>query len=160
MKALLAALLLSALPALAGSFTVTSNAAQDNALTRAMNRSNKQTCQRFSLPNACTQVQAREQFCRVAGFGGQRVSTPDPPRPPIITFTPLVSVCAGSTAVTVYSTLDSFVQDEWKALLKENYGKKADDEDTAAFVAARQAATKAQRDAACQALGLPPGCLP
>lgn len=159
MRSLLLVALLSS-PLLAGSFTVTTVAKEDNALTRAMNRSNKQTCQRFGLPDACTQVQAREQFCKVAGFGGQRVSTPNPPGPPIITFTPLVSVCAGSTAVDVFATLDAFVQSEWKGLMKDTYGKRSDDEDAAAFEAAKKAATKAQRDAACLALGLPSGCLP
>ena len=35
-----------------------------------------------------------------------------------------------------------------------------DEQDRQAFEAAKQAATQAQKDAACQALGLPVGCLP
>lgn len=157
MKTLLAALLLSS-PLLAGSYTVTTVAKEDNALTRAMSRANRQTCARFGLAPGCTQVQAREQFCRIAGFGGQRdpASTPQNPLPN----TPLVSVCAGSAQVDVFSTLDAFVQSEWNVLLKENYGKKSDAEDLAAWEAAKKAATNAQKNAACAALSLPNGCLP
>jgi len=45
--------------ALAGTYTVTTNAAQDTRLERHRVRSNKATCASVSLPVGCTQAQAR-----------------------------------------------------------------------------------------------------
>ena len=98
MRLLLAALLLAA-PAFAGSYTITTSAANDAALTRAMTRANRLTCAAYGLPASCTQVQARQEFCRRAQFGGVTTCVPNatPGQPPVCTTTPLVSTCPGST---------------------------------------------------------------
>jgi hypothetical protein len=55
------AILLLLLPALAfaGTYTLTTTAAQDTRLERQRVRINKQTCERLGLPGTCTQAQAR-----------------------------------------------------------------------------------------------------
>jgi hypothetical protein len=58
-KLILAVLLLPAL-ALAGTYTLTTTAAQDTRLERQRVRINKQTCERLGLPGTCTQAQARD----------------------------------------------------------------------------------------------------
>jgi hypothetical protein len=58
-KLILAVLLLPAL-ALAGTYTLTTTAAQDTRLERQRVRINKQTCEQLGLPGTCTQAQARD----------------------------------------------------------------------------------------------------
>jgi hypothetical protein len=52
-------LLLAAAFVSAGTYTLTTTAAQDTRLERQRVRINKATCERLSLPAACTQAQAR-----------------------------------------------------------------------------------------------------
>lgn len=61
MKKLLAilAVLLVATIALAGSYTITTNTAQDTRLERQRIRLNKTTCQSYGLSSDCTQAQCR-----------------------------------------------------------------------------------------------------
>lgn len=166
MRKLLLAFLLLAVPAFAGSYTITTTAGQDTTLTRAMTRANRQTCAAYGLGPSCTQTQARQEFCRRAQFGGVTTCVPDPtstpqnPKPPVCTTTPLVSNCAGATQVDVFADVPSFLQREVLALVKDAYGKNNDADDLAAFEAARKAATNAQKNALCAAVGLSNGCLP
>lgn len=53
-----------ALPASAGSYTITTTAGQDAKLSRAVARANKQTCQSLGLAAGCTRAQARDAWCR------------------------------------------------------------------------------------------------
>lgn len=141
MKRLLLTLLVLALPAMAGSYTVTTTTAQDTKLTRAMTRQNRLTCAQYGLTASCTQVQARKAYCEQNGFGG-------------------VANCTGANTVDVYSDVPTFLQRETVRLVLASLAAALEAEDRAAFAAAQETATKAQKDAACQSLGLPAGCLP
>lgn len=141
MKKVLVVLALTAAPAFAASHTITTTANQENALTRAMNRANAATCKYYGQSAGCTEVQARTEFCRRAGF-------------------PLVANCDGANQVDVYATVSAFLQGEVIRLVKDEYGPKGDAEDKATFDATLKDANKAKKDAACVALGLAAGCLP
>lgn len=141
MKRLLLALTLLALPAMAGTLTTTTTAPQDAKLTKAMARQNKITCAQYGLPASCTQPQARKAYCEKNGFGG-------------------ISTCVGATSVDIYADVQSYWQRETVRLVLDKLAADLDADDKAAFEAAKKAATKAQRDAACAALGLAAGCLP
>jgi len=58
-KYLVLAVLLAAATASAGTYSVTTNAAQDTRLARQLTRVNKATCAGVGLPGTCTQAQAR-----------------------------------------------------------------------------------------------------
>jgi len=58
-KYLVLAVLLAAATAFAGTYTITTNTAQDNRLERHRVRVNKATCESVGLPANCTQAQAR-----------------------------------------------------------------------------------------------------
>jgi hypothetical protein len=58
-KLLTLVLILAASVASAGTYTLTTTAAQDTRLERQRVRVNKQTCERLGLPGTCTQAQAR-----------------------------------------------------------------------------------------------------
>lgn len=141
MKRLLLALTLLALPAMAGSYTVTTTTAQDTKLTRAMARQNKITCAQYGLPASCTQPQARKAYCERNGFGG-------------------IATCAGANTVDIYADVQSYWQRETVRLVLDKLAADLEADDKVAFEAAKAAATKAQKDAACAALGLPARCLP
>jgi len=59
-KLLTLAVLLVAAVATAGTYSVTTNTANDNRLTRHLARVNKATCASVNLPADCTQAQARD----------------------------------------------------------------------------------------------------
>jgi hypothetical protein len=59
MKRLLFLLCILPTLALAGTYTLTTTAAQDTRLECQRVRVNKQTCERLGLPGTCTQAQAR-----------------------------------------------------------------------------------------------------
>lgn len=166
MRKLILALTLLALPALAGTYSITTNAAADAKLDKARLRANRATCQYYSLPGNCTQVQAREQFCKRANFGGVVTCTPDPastpqnPLPQICTTSPLVSNCDGATQVDVYTTVQKFLDGEIARLIRDEYGPKNDADDKATARAAWPTLTQAQRDAVCSSLGLAANCDP
>lgn len=166
MKKLILALCLLALPAFAGTYTLTTNAAADTKLEKARLRANAQTCTYYGLPKTCSQTQAREIFCKRANFGGVTTCVPDPtstpqnPKPQICTTTPLVSNCDGATQVDVYTTVQKFIDGEFIRLVRDEYGPKNDAEDKAAARAAWPTMTQADRDAVCGKIGLLPGCDP
>lgn len=139
MKRLIPLLLLIALPAVGGSYTITTTANQDNVLTRAVARANRETCKFYGQPAGCTQAQARKEFCRRAGFGS-------------------VAACDGSGQVNVYADVASYLQDQTIDMVKSTQQAKNAHDDAAAFAAALAAANQAQKDAACVALGLAAGC--
>jgi len=150
----------------AGTYSITVNAAADAKLDKARLRANTQTCTYFNLPRTCSQIQAREQFCKRANFGGQIVCAPDPastpqnPLPQICTTTPLVSNCDGATQVDVYTTVEKFLNGEVVRLVRDEYGPKNDTDDKAVARAAWPTLSRAQRDAFCTSLGLSAGCEP
>lgn len=140
MKRLILALaLLTALPALAGSYTVTTNAKQDTRLERWRVRLNRTTCQYYSLPGSCTQTQARKAFCVRAGFGE-------------------ITSCDGANQVVVYADIQTMLNDQISTLFDGWKAQLASD-DAAALAAAQAAASQAQKDQACAALGLAAGCM-
>lgn len=139
-RLLMALCLLTTLPALAGTLTLTTTTARDTRLARATARANKLTCGRWALPATCTQAQARKAYCTQQGAGA-------------------VMDCAGATSIDVYATGQDWAQAKMNALI-DDYGGRADKDDLSLFESAATAATKAQKDAACQALGLAAGCLP
>jgi len=153
-----------AFPGSAATITTTTTASFDGFLARSMARMNRETCRYRSLPVGCTQRQAREVFCRSAGFGGVTTCTPNPastpeaPLPDICTTTPLVSDCAGATQVDVYSDPAVFFSREAIRLIREEHAKKLAS-DVSAAEAAAKAGTPAQRDTYCAGIGLASGCL-
>ena len=151
-KKLILALALLALPAFAGTYSITTSASQDAKLDKARLRHNREICKYYGLPGTCTQTQAREQFCRRANFGGQPIGGGGT--------TPLVSDCAGATQVDVYTTVQKFLDGEVVRLVRDEYGPKNDADDKAAARAAWPTLTQAQRDAVCSSLGLSAGCDP
>ena len=152
MKRLVLLLTLAALPALAGSYTITTSASQDAKLDKARLRHNRTICQYYGLPGTCTQTQAREQFCKRANFGGQPIGGGGT--------TPLVSDCAGATQVDVYTTVQKFLDGEIVRLIRDEYGPKNDQADKASAREAWPTLTQAQRDAVCSSLGLSANCDP
>lgn len=139
--AILAVLSLLSLPAFAGSYTLTTTAAQDAILTRTVARTNAATCLYYGLSVDCTQAQARKAFCRAASLGD-------------------VANCDGATQVDIYADVPTFLQREVVRLVKETYGPRAQADDAAAAKAAFEAMTVAQKNAQCAALGLAAGCVP
>lgn len=166
MRTLTLALTLLALPAFAGSYTITTSAAQDAKLDKARLRANAATCTYYGLPKTCSQTQAREQFCKRANFGGVTTCVPDPastpqnPLPQICTTTPLVSDCAGANQVDVYPTVQKFLDGEIVRLVKDEYGPKNDADDKSTARAAWPTLSQAQKDSFCVSLGLSAGCNP
>lgn len=166
MKKLLLLLTLLALPAFAGTYSITTSASQDAKLNKARVRANRATCQYYSLPGSCTQTQAREQFCKRANFGGVTTCVPDPastpqnPLPQICTTTPLVSDCAGANQVDVYPTVQKFLDGEIVRLVKDEYGPKNDADDKSTARSNWDTLTQVQKDSFCVSLGLSAGCNP
>ena len=166
MKRLVLLLTLAALPALAGTYSITTNAAGDAKLDKARLRHNRSVCTYYGLPGSCTQVQAREQFCKRANFGGITTCSPDPtstpqnPKPDICVTSPLVSDCAGATQVDVYTTVQKFLDGEIVRLIRDEYGPKNDQADKASAREAWPTLAQAQRDAVCSSLGLSANCDP
>lgn len=140
-KLLILALLLSALPVFAGSYTLTTTAAQDTRLTRVVARTNAATCRYYGLPVGCTQPQARRAFCRAANLGD-------------------IATCAGATQVDIYADVATFLQREVVRLVNETYAPQDAADDATAAKAAFEAMTVAQRNAHCASLGLAAGCTP
>ena len=60
----------------------------------------------------------------------------------------------------MFADVPTFLQREVVNLVKDAYGKANDADDLAAFEAVRKAATGAQKNALCSAVGLANGCLP
>lgn len=140
-KLLIIAVLLLALPAWAGSYTLTTTTTQDNVLARTVSRTNAATCRYYGLPVGCTQPQARRAFCRAANLGD-------------------VATCEGANQVDIYADVASFLQREVVRLVRETYGPQAQADDAAAAKAAFESMTVAQKNAQCAALGLAAGCNP
>lgn len=140
-RLLILAVLILSLPALAGSYTLTTTAAQDAILTRTVARTNAATCLYYGLSVGCTQAQARKAFCRAANLGD-------------------VANCDGATQVDIYADVPTFLQREVVRLVKEAYGPQAQADDAAAAKTAFEAMTVAQKNAQCAALGLAAGCSP
>lgn len=157
--AILIALFL-ALPLAAADITVTTSAGFDAFLTRAVTRANRETCKYYGLAVGCTQVQARKEFCKRAGFGGVTTCVPgaNPGDPQVCTTTPLVSDCPGAPQVDVYATAEAFFRKESIRLIREEHAKKLAS-DVSAAEAAAKAGTQAQKDAYCAGIGLASGCL-
>ena len=137
----LALVLLLALPAVAGSYTLTTTTNADAVLANIVADTNEATCTYYGLPVSCTQAQARRAFCRAANLGD-------------------VATCAGATQVDVYADVQSCLQREVLRLVKEEYGPKSDAKRAAAFEKNPLGATTAQKNAWCSVHGLPNGCLP
>ena len=138
MRRLLVFLLLAS-PALAGTLTITTTAAQDNRLERLRKRMNTQVCAAESLPATCTQPQLRDAYCqRTAG-------TPAP--------------CTGSASLDIYKDANDMAREIIRQSLKAHAATQ-DAEDKQAWDAALGTATTEQKNAACAALGKPAGCLP
>lgn len=133
---LLALALLTTLPALAGTLTLTTTAARDTRLARATARANALTCGRWNLAADCTQPQARRAFCTQQGAGA-------------------VTDCAGASGVKILSTTE-WAQDRMDEAI-DTHGARADK------AVAREAwpkLTQSQRDAFCTQVGLTAGCDP
>lgn len=140
MRKLLALLLLAA-PAFATNYQISTNTQQDTALTRAINRANKETCFAQNLAIGCTQAQARKAFCTRMRYGA-------------------VADCPGALAIDVFADVPTFLQREVVRIVRDEYGAKDATEAKATFDATLKDATKAKKDAACLALGLAAGCIP
>lgn len=131
------ALLLLAAPAWAASYTLNTNAAQETRITRARTASNAAACSLVALPASCTQAQADAAVAAAAALV--------PPRT-----LPSVAVYATNGPYLLSILAAEFVR------IKSTQ----DAVDRVSFDAAKDAATAAQKDAACVALGLAAGCLP
>ena len=140
-RLLILALLLLALPAWAGSYTLTTTAAADTTLAAIVADTNEATCTYYGLPVGCTQPQARKAFCLAANLGN-------------------VATCEGATQVDIYADVQSFLQRELLRLVKDEYGPKSNAKRAAAFEKNPAAATTAQKNAWCALHDLPNGCLP
>lgn len=162
MKKLISILVfLLAAPALATEFTVSTTA--DAALAKGAARENAKTCTYYGLAVGCSQKQAREVFCKRAGFGGVTTCTPNPastpeaPLPDVCVTTPLVSTCDGAAQVDVYADNAAYVRALFKAAVEQ---VRAENKAAAAAkIEAAKAGTQVQRDALCAAMGEPAGCL-
>lgn len=142
MKKLLALFLLSS-PAFAAAWTVNTSTAQDGRFDRDRLKLNAATCAAQGLAVGCTQVQARNAFCAKIGASA-----------------PCTANGQASSEIIVYSTIGEYL-DKYVVQAQADTLKAAQEaEDLAAWETAKKAATKAQKDAACAALGLPSGCLP
>jgi hypothetical protein len=133
-----------ALPASAGSYTITTTAGQDVRLTRALARANKQTCISAGISAGCTRAQARDAWC-------QKVSG----KP-----APCTAGSRSSADIDIYPDVQSFLSGEVVRLVREQWGPQGDADLQRSYLDAAAKGTQAQKDAACVALGLPAGCLP
>ena len=141
MKKLLAPLaLLLALPAFAGTWTITTSASQDKRLTRQAVKYNAATCMTVELAVGCTQNQARDAYCQ----GTAKTNAP----------------CTGSGSIVIYADpgrlIDKFLIGDYLA----NLAARQDAEDRQAFADWQLTATPTQKDSVCAAAGLAAGCLP
>ena len=153
---LLLALLALAVPALATDYTITTNANQDGVLAKALARANKATCLYYGQAVGCTQAQARREFCRRAGFGGQPIYDANGVQTGT---TPLTASCDGSLQVDIYADVATFLKREVVRLVREEYGPKNAQENAAEIQRLIDSGTQAQKDAFCAAIPLPAGCL-
>lgn len=135
--ATLALFLLLAAPAWAASYTLTTTVAQETRITRGRTASNAAACAIVGLPASCTQAQADAAVAAAAAEAPPRVL-------------PTVVVHATNSPYLLSILAAEFVR--IKAA--------QDAADRVSFDAAKAAATAAQKDAACVALGLAAGCLP
>lgn len=133
-----------ALPASAGSYTITTTAGQDVRLTRALARANKQTCISAGISAGCTRAQARDAWC-------QKVSG----KP-----APCTAGSRSSADIDIYPDVQSFLSGEVVRLVREQWGPQSDADLQRSYLDAAAKGTQAQRDAACVAVGLAAGCLP
>ena len=163
MKKLFALALFLVASPLFGQVTISNDysALQATRMTRAMNRTNRETCALFAFPADCTQPQVRKEFCRRAGVGGVTtcVQPPDPTLPPVCTTTPLDATCPGALAWVIFPDLKTFHKRESVRLITEEYAKKDSVEDVAAFLASPSTATLDQKNAWCESIGKAAGCL-
>lgn len=133
-----------ALPASAGSYTITTTAGQDAKLTRALARANKQVCQSVGLAAGCTRAQARDAWCQqLAGRAA-----------------PCTVATRSSADIDIYPDVQSFLSGEVARLVREQWGPQGDTGLQRAYLDAAAKGTQAQKDAACVAVGLAAGCLP
>ncbi len=131
MERLLLVLFLLALPLAAADYTWTSDAWQETVIARARAESNAAACAVVSLPPTCTQAQATAAAAALV-----------PPVP----------------APNVYNTNQAWVRDVIRdEVRRTKHAQK--DADKRTFSVAFEAATPAQKDALCVAVGLPAGCL-
>lgn len=137
-RLLILALLLAPVAAADVTTTATFTDQQAARITRAMKRTNTETCAHFGLPAACTTLQARAVFCQRANLTG--------------------TDCAGATQFLIYPTIDAYLKREMLKMVNETFTAADAAEDKAAAAAAWAAKTQAQRDAICATLGLPAGC--
>ena len=133
-----------ALPASAGSYTITTTTGQDGKLTRALARANRQVCLSVGLAAGCTRAQARDAWC-------QKVSG----KPAPCTAGP-----RSSADIDIYSDVQAFLGGEVVRLIRDQWGPQGDQDAKSALLDAAARGTQAQRDAACVAVGLAAGCLP
>ena len=125
------ALLLLALPLAAADYTWSSDAGQEAVISRARAESNAAACAVVRLPPTCTQAEATAAAAAMV-----------PPIP----------------APNVYNTNQAWVRDVIRDEVRRT--KQAQkDADKRTFAVAFEAATPAQKDALCVAVGLPAGCL-
>lgn len=141
MRSLFLALLLLSAPAFAATLTLTTTAAQDTKLERTRVRFNKETCASVALPAACSQAEARTAYC-------------------LQTVNNAVTNCPGAGKLDVYADVAAFLQGVVVKLVADTWGPSNDAADAAAFQAALAAATTAQKNGVCAALGLANGCMP
>lgn len=142
MKKFLATLLLAS-PAFAAAWTVNTGTAQDSRFDRDRLKLNAATCATQGLAAGCTQSQARNAFCAKVGASA-----------------PCTANGQASGEILVYSTIGEYLDKYVIQSHADTLKAAQESEDLAAWEAAKKAATKAQKDAACAALGLPSGCLP
>ena len=133
-----------ALPASAGSYTITTTAGQDAKLTRALARANKQVCQSVGLAAGCTRAQARDAWCQQ--LTGKAA--------------PCTVGARSSAGIDIYPDVQSFLAGEIVRLIRDQWGPQSDADLQRSYLDAAAKGTQAQRDAACVAVGLAAGCLP
>lgn len=162
MKKILSLVFLLALPALGGSYTLTTTAHADTTLANIVADTNESTCLYYSQAIGCTQAQARKEFCRRSGVGGVTTCVPgaNPGDPQVCTTTPLTADCPGAFQVDVYPNVQAFLQREVLRLVKDEYGPKSLAKRAAQFEKNPAGATNAQKNAWCEIHGLPNGCIP
>ncbi len=143
MKKTILILLLAASPAFAAAWTVNTGTAQDNRFDRNRVKLNTATCASVGLGAGCNTSGARNAFCAKIGQAA-----------------PCTANGQSSSEIIVYATIGEYL-DKYLIDAHANDLKAAQEaEDLTAWETAKKAATKAQKDAACAALGLPSGCLP
>ena len=133
-----------ALPASAGSYTITTTAGQDVRLTRALARANRQVCQSVGLAAGCTRAQARDAWCQQ--LTGKAA--------------PCTVGARSSAGIDIYPDVQSFLAGEIVRLIRDQWGPQSDADLQRSYLDAAAKGTQAQRDAACVAVGLAAGCLP